>query len=217
MRASANKTVNIVVAEPVIEFLSPTDDAILAGPNITIEYEVANFTLDPTNINGSPEAGRGHTHVYVDGLYQGLDPTGSFEVQGLKGCAHTARLELAQAGHTELGISSEVNFEVRPCLQIEALTSGDSVVGPQVILPFVTPGFVLDGIAPSAGGRYVTQYLDGAYVGFTVVPGSASFTGVGPGEHVFELRLAEGPISDGLEQDGELSPGVAMTISLDVQ
>ncbi len=211
------EAVSVTVAEPTLEFVSPTQGGVLLGPDITIEYTVTNFTLDPININGTPEAGRGHTHVYLDGLYQGLDATGEFEVPGVTGCAHTARLELAQAGHAELGISAEVDFQVQPCLEVEALDAGDTVVGPQVTIPFVTPGFVLDGTAPDAGGRFVTQYLDGSYVGFTAAPGNATFTGVAAGEHVFELRLAEGPVSAGDEPAGELSPAVSTAISLTVQ
>ncbi|MCO4770026.1 MAG: FG-GAP repeat protein [Deltaproteobacteria bacterium] len=212
-----SESVEVTVAEPVLTVTQPLPDEVLEGPDIVIEYEVSNFTLDPINVNGTPEAGRGHTHVYLDGLYQGLNATGTFPVPAVTGCDHTLRLELAEAGHAELGIGVEVGFEVHPCVSVEGLTGGDTVVGPQVTIPFVTPGFALDGTTPENGGLYVTQYLDGVYVGFTTQPGNATYTGVAAGAHVFELRLAEGPVAPGSEQDGERSPAVVSMISLTVQ
>lgn len=209
--------VNVVVAEPEIIPTSPTQGGVITGPDITIEYEVENFTLDPINTNGSPESGSGHTHVYLDGLYRGLDATGSFAIPEVNGCAHSLRLELAEAGHAEIGVSAIVDFDMQPCVGVEGLTDGQSVTGPQVTLPFTTPGFTLDGTQPADSGNYVTLYLDDVYVGFTADAGNAVFTGVSAGEHEFELRLATGPANGGSEFEGELDPPASTKITLQVQ
>jgi len=211
------QTVNVVVAEPQIVPIAPLQGGVLTGPDITIEYEVDNFTLDPINTNGAPESGSGHTHVYLDGLYRGLDASGSFLIPAVNGCAHTLRLELAEAGHAEIGVNSLIDFDLEPCVGVEGLSDGQQVTGPQVTIPFTTPGFTLDGTLPSDSGKYVTQYLDGTYVGFTTQPGNAVFTGVLSGEHEFELRLAEGPASLGSEPEGELDPKASTAITLQVQ
>jgi|GEM_PF-4708223 len=209
--------VTVNVAEPEITLISPTEGQTLTGPNIVIEYEVSNFTLDPVNVNDNPQAGFGHTHMYLDGLYQGLDASGTFPIPGVSGCEHTVRLELAQGGHAELGIGLEADFLLEPCIGVDVLSPGDTVSGPQITIPFLSPGHEIDGTLPALGGNYVTQYVDGNYVGFSSTAGNATFTGVTPGAHVFELRLAEGPVTPGSEQSGELSPLVLTTISLTVQ
>jgi MYXO-CTERM domain-containing protein len=211
-------SVSITVAEPSVTILSPTDSA--NGGDVQILYEVANFTLDPVNVNGTPEDGSGHVHVYMDNLYQGLDATGSFTVPGVDGCTHLARLELALGGHAELGIADETTFSVSPCVALEGLTENQSVNAAAGIvnITYSSPGHVVEASSPPAiGGNYVTHYLDGAYVGFSFLSGNAPFTGVATGAHDFELRLAEGPVSLGQEQGGELVPRASTSITLDVQ
>ena len=211
-------SVSITVAEPSITILSPLDTT--AGGDVQITYEVANFTLDPVNVNGTPQDGSGHVHVYLDNLYQGLDATGAFTVPGVDGCTHLARLELASNGHAELGIADESTFSVSPCVAIEGLTENQTVnaAAGVVNITYTSPGHVVEATSPPAiGGNYVTHYLDGAYVGFSFLAGNAPFTGVANGVHEFELRLAEGPVGVGQEQGGELVPRASTTITLDVQ
>ncbi len=156
----------------------------------------------------------------MDNLYQGLDATGAFTVLGVDGCSHLTRLELALAGHAELGIADEATFSVSPCVALEGLTENQTVnaAAGLVNITYSSPDHVVAAASPPAiGGNYVTHYLDGAYVGFSFLPGNAPFTGVTAGVHDFELRLAEGPVSLGQEQGGELVPRASTSITLDVQ
>ncbi len=210
--------IDITVAEPAVVITSPVGTS--GGGDVPVEYEVSNFTLDPTNINGTPVDGRGHAHVYVDGLYRGLDATGSFTVPDVDGCTHVARVELAAAGHEELGISDESAFSVLPCVAVEGLV-GDQVVsalGGAVNITYSSPGHLVETTnPPQFGGSYVTHYLDGAYVGYSFTTGNATFFEVPAGVHTFGLRLAAGPVMLGQEQDGELDPRASTSITLDVQ
>lgn len=204
-------SVSITVAEPEITITSPTTES---PGDVLVTYEVANFTLDPVNLNGMPEEGRGHTHIYLDGLYQGLDAMGQFTLPDVDGCDHTLRLELALAGHAELGISDEVQFSIRPCVAIEGVVDNDEVISSlgAVNITYTSPGHDIS----LAQGRYVTHYLDGAYVGFSAVPGNATFLDVQPGLQTFEIRLASGQIGLGGEQAGELDPRASAQVTLDV-
>ena len=200
--------VSITVAEPEVTIVGPTGTVV--GGDVDIVYEVANFTLDPVNVNGTPQEGTGHAHVYLDGLYQGLDASGSLTVPGVDGCNHVARIELALAGHAELGIFDEATFSVAPCVAFEGLSNGGTVnsLGGSLTLAYTTVGHDVS----VNDGRYITKYVDGAYVAPGITPGTALFTGVSPGEHTFEIRLAEGGAQ--LGQDGELDPRASARITL---
>ena len=203
-------SVTVTVAEPSVTITSPT--GTVAGGNVLLEYEVANFTLDPVNVNGTPQDGTGHAHVYVDGLYRGLDGTGAFTIPDVDGCDHTARIELALAGHAEIGVADEVSFSVSPCVAIEGLVENQTVFPGAVNITYSSPGHAIS----LTEGRYVTHYLDGAYVGFSAVAGNATFFDVPQGVHEFEIRLASGQIGLGSEQAGELDPRASAGITLDV-
>lgn len=209
-------SVSITVAEPQVTIISPEDTS--AGGDVEIVYEVTNFTLDPDNINGAPEDGSGHAHIYLDGLYRGLDATGTFLVPDVDGCAHTARVELAAAGHAELGISDESTFSVSPCVAIEGLVENQVVSAGLVNITYSSPGHLIEVTnPPQLGGNYVTHYLDGAYAGYSFAPGNATFFDVPVGVHTFGLRLASGPVVPTQEQSGDLQPRASASITLDVQ
>lgn len=50
---------------PSIQIVTPENNATLTTTSVTVELQVENFTLKPPG--GSPRAGEGHIHVYVDG------------------------------------------------------------------------------------------------------------------------------------------------------
>jgi hypothetical protein len=199
--------VSIRAAELIID--SPAaGQTLTSAPEVAVSYSVIGFTLDPDDVN-SPNsevpAGIGHTHIYLDGQYEGLDGTGAFTLPSVSGCTHTLTLLLALANHEELNDSlREVSFTLEPCIAFISPQPGDTVAG-SVTVNFETPGFDFDPLALDGlpDGRHAHYYVDGALENVTVshtffVPGLT----VGP--HEIEIVLSDGDFDVGDPQASEL-------------
>src|SRR3989442_375736 len=97
-------SVNITVAAPSIALTAPT--SIVQGQDLTLTWTVAGFVIDAGAFGGTPEAGRGHVHVFevVNGaaVYKGATAGSSWTFSGLSLGTHTFKVELFNNDHTTL-------------------------------------------------------------------------------------------------------------------
>jgi len=102
--ADYSDSVNITVAAPSIALTAPT--SIVQGEDLTLTWSVAGFVLDAGAFGGTPEAGRGHVHVFevVNGapVYKGATAGSSWTFSGLSLGTHTFKVELFNNDHTAL-------------------------------------------------------------------------------------------------------------------
>jgi hypothetical protein len=210
---------SVEVASPRILVSAPEPGATVAGPGVSVAYDVEGFVLDPVNLNGgTPTPGVGHVHIYLDDVYSGIDADGAFELPDVDGCEHELALVLALVNHQEVGDLVFVPFSYEPCVFVDGLADGAQVTGTSLDLGFGTRGFELEGDGPSAPvGRHVHRYLDGQFLGDSTA-GSAAFDGLTPGDHVLELRLADEALAPGALLPGaqELDPRASARISITV-
>ncbi len=206
-------TLPLLVQSASIQIDSPTEGDTVTGPGVTATYTVAGFQLVP-EVGGEPVSGQGHAHVYLDGVYSGIDATGTVGLPQVNGCDHTIRLRLALANHAEQPAFDQVAFSYRPCVAIEAPLADAELLGPGVSVLYSTPGFVVDPEEDPSGptGNHVHVYLDGEFVD-TDVSGSTVIVPVGTaGPHEIELRLAAPGHVAGLPSTDEVVPEVSTTV-----
>src|SRR2546427_631935 len=80
-------TIALTVVTPSIALTAPS--SITAGEDLRIAWTVTGFVLDSAAFGGTPEAGRGHVHVFVDGTYSAATASTSFVLTGLAAGSHT--------------------------------------------------------------------------------------------------------------------------------
>ncbi len=193
----AGDAIDISIAAPQLTVLTPAEGAtLISAPEVAVEYSVIGFTLDPDDVNSPSSdvpAGVGHSHIYLNGQYQGLDPTGSFVLPAVNGCEHALSLILALANHEELNESlTQVNFNLEPCVAIDTPTDGQSVGG-DVTVRYATPGFVPDPIDIDGlpNGKHFHFYVDGAFENVTIEYNFV-LDDLDVGEHEVRVVLADG-------------------------
>ena len=94
------KLLTVTVAAPSIQASAPV--SIEVGQALNVSWTVNGFVLDNAAFGGTPEAGRGHVHVFVDGTYNTATAGTSVSLSGLATGTHTIRVELYNNDHTEL-------------------------------------------------------------------------------------------------------------------
>ena len=95
-----NATIALTVVTPSIALTAPS--SITAGEDLRISWAVTGFVLDSAAFGGTPEAGRGHVHVFVDGTYTAATPATSFVLTGIAAGSHNISVELYNNDHSEL-------------------------------------------------------------------------------------------------------------------
>ena len=193
----AGDAIDVSIRSPQLTVLTPTEGAtLISAPEVAVEYSVLGFALDPDDVNSPSSdvpAGVGHSHIYLNGQYQGLDPTGSFVLPAVNGCSHTLSLILALANHEEINESlTQVNFNLEPCLSILSPLPGQSIGG-TVTVEFESPGFAFDSIDVDGlpNGKHLHYYVDDEF-GNVTVQDSFDLDDLAVGEHEVRLVLADG-------------------------
>lgn len=72
-----------------------------------LEIRVENFTFDPKAVNGAHVSGRGHAHVYVDGVKIGRAYGPWYHLSALPEGEHEVRVTLNANDHTQLAVGGE--------------------------------------------------------------------------------------------------------------
>ncbi|MBI2866425.1 MAG: Ig-like domain-containing protein, partial [Chloroflexi bacterium] len=79
---------------PMVEILSPTEGELVLGPDVTFVFQVTSFTLSQEEIGMAPVPGRGHMHIYLDGMFKGTVASTTFTLPGLSPGMHTVKVDL---------------------------------------------------------------------------------------------------------------------------
>ncbi len=150
---------------PAIAFTSPKDDAVVTAGNVTVNVQVANFTL--VDKLGQPNvAGEGHIHFFLDvtapttqgqpavtaaGTYAATAST-SYTWTGVTAGKHTFSAELINNNHTPLNppVVATMTITVQPAPAATATAT------PTATSPTVTITAPANGSTLSAGDILVT-------------------------------------------------------------
>ncbi|HEX9709038.1 MAG TPA: hypothetical protein VGB42_03605 [Candidatus Thermoplasmatota archaeon] len=187
----------VAAGAPSIRITAPSDGSTVPLNWTVVTVEVANLILDPDAVGGSPVAGRGHWHVFVDGVYISFSATGQAVVADLTPGVHTLRVQLHQNNHEPLdpAVFHEVTVTVegkRPSIAITSPAGGAVVWGDRVTVTTAVSNWTLDAVAvggaPVPGTGHWHVFVDGTYVSFSAAL-SVELTGLTPGDHEVKVAL----------------------------
>jgi hypothetical protein len=207
----------VLVQSASVQIIDPTEGSTVTGPGVVARYDVSAFTLSD-QIGGQPVQGEGHVHIYLDGVYSGLNFSGEITLDEVNGCDHTLRLKLALADHTELAAEGLVAFSYRPCVAIGAPAEDDQLAGPLVTVQYESLGFELDPgeVSGVPTGRHVHIYLDGTFIDTDTSGAAMDLPVSGAGPHELEIRLANPGHVVGLETSDEVVPEVSAVVGFEL-
>ncbi len=94
-----------VSGAPAITITAPTNGLVTTETSLSVTVSITNFTLDPVAGNNTIAVGRGHWHVYVDGVLSTMEDDLNATVAGLAVGPHEVRVELVNRDHTALGVA----------------------------------------------------------------------------------------------------------------
>lgn len=92
-----------------ISILSPTDGSSFSSNELTLRVAVRGFDLDAALVGKGTQAGKGHYHVYRDGVLVDFfsTPTARISMRNLEPGEHTFEAVPAQNNHTEITENAE--------------------------------------------------------------------------------------------------------------
>jgi hypothetical protein len=95
--------VTIAANAASVNITSPKAGSSTANSSVTVAVDVKNFTLDAANFgkDGTNAPGKGHYHVFVDGVYITAAATSSVTIEVAPG-NHVLSVELVNNDHSEL-------------------------------------------------------------------------------------------------------------------
>lgn len=186
-----------VAAEPDVRITSPAEGATVPLNWTLVGVEATDFVLDPAAIGQAPAAGRGHYHVFLDGVYLYYSADDAALVKDIGAGPHTVRVALYNNDHTPIDppVWDEVNITVlggRSALSITAPVGGAVVWGDSVPVAVAVTDFTLNpgdvGAAPVQAEGHWHLFVDGVYVRYVLEPATV-LTGLAPGEHIVRAVL----------------------------
>jgi hypothetical protein len=189
--------VTVLPGRPSIKIIDPLPGSTVALNWTFVTVEVSNFTLDPAAIGSAPVAGRGHYHVFVDGVYRSMAGTTTAAVIDLGPGPHSIRVELYNNNHVPLAapVFDDVRVMVTGAKPSIAITSQlpDSIVwGNSTNLTVSVVNFILDpdaiGGAVVNGRGHMHLYVDDAYLTATTAL-TISVVDLAPGDHWINVTL----------------------------
>lgn len=199
--------------EPMIEITGPADGSGSYDGSFDLAFSVQNFTLDPGAMGGSPETGRGHVHVYVDGQLVAETAEEEATVDTLGAGDHEIVVRLAGNDHSELPANDSLAVVVQvPTIEIVSPADGAVLAASSTPLVFAVEDFVL---SPSIGGDDVFGeghfriLVDGELRDWGSDPLTAMATGMTEGRHSIKVELVK---NDGTPMD----PPVVAEVDVEV-
>ncbi|MFN7144899.1 MAG: hypothetical protein ACK4YP_14075, partial [Myxococcota bacterium] len=179
----------------MIEITGPVDGSGSYNGAFDLTWTVDNFTLDPGAIGGSPETGRGHVHVYVDGQLLAETAEEEATIDGLATGDHEVVVRLAGNDHAEIAANDSLSlFVQRPTIELISPADGAVLAASSTPLVFNVEDFVL---SPSIGGEDVFGeghfriLVDGELRDWGSDPLTAMATGMAEGRHSIKVELVK--------------------------
>jgi hypothetical protein len=181
-------------ATPTLTLVTPAADQGFYGAPAEIRYEVTDFTLDASGLDGANEAGHGHAHVYLDNELLGESTDGTYVITGLEEGMRSLEVRLARNDHSELDVAVQRDFPVAvPTLAITAPNDGAVLDRSNSPLSFSVAGFDVmptRGEADLFGEGHVIVKADGQFRDWSVDPMlPIEVTGLAPGAHTVQVEL----------------------------
>lgn len=219
-----SRSVEIIPLEPTLEVLNPDDGAVvpLTFPLTVqlVDFDLVTDTLDPVQ---PAIAGKGHFHLFVDGVYQGFKVTNTFDVKLITPGPHNVRVSLHYQNHQAVEPPVEVEIDVigddTPALQIVSPVGGADGgeplgIGPHAVLVHADNfeiADVPDG-PPTPGLGVWSLFVDGAFVGTFEEPATV-LPELSEGEHTIRAELFDHAFEPVLDGEGEpVADEVSVTV-----
>lgn len=199
---------------PRIALTEPAPDEQRYGSSLVARYEVANLELDERAIGGADVEGRGHVHVYLDGVLVGETGATEWTLAELPSGGHTVEVRLADNSHDERWEGSWAWVETRDArVSILGPTDGSVLTASSAPLLLQVDGFdispdVAFGEPEFGTGRYVVE-VDGVVTDLGVDVATAQLTQLSEGVHEVAVELVS---ADG----APLDPPARDTVTVEV-
>jgi hypothetical protein len=186
----------VVRGAPKVTILSPAGGDHVDSSSVDLTFVIANFTLDPSAIGLPPVAGRGHWHLFVDGVYRGLGTSLTATATRLMPGTHAIVVELYNNDHTDLiwAAFDQVTVTVNagsPSVTILDPTPSTALPLNFTVLRVAAQNFsVVDkpDQTPVAGEGHWHIFVDGAFYGMAYTT-SAVVEGLLAGQHTVRVVL----------------------------
>jgi hypothetical protein len=194
----------VLANAPRVTITAPADPSTVNAASVEAEFTVGNFTLDASKVGQAPQAGTGHWHVLVDGVYIGYGADLVSMVSDLSQGPHVITIELHNNDHSALTWPAFDLLRIvvpsgAPKVTITSPGASSTVNSSSVVLNFTVANFTLDGSKvgqpPEAGIGHWHLYVDGVYTGYGATL-SATAVHLAPGTHVLSVELHNNDHSD---------------------
>jgi hypothetical protein len=202
-----------------ISILSPQSGDLVGG-EVTVVYQVMDFTLNENGVGEEAEEGFGHVHIYVNGEYVDYTASNSYTLSDLEAGFNTIGVVLANNDHTEISESwQEVEIEV-----VDPLSPYVIITSPEYGTELDRSSFQLElaydnfEISDDVGGHshngegHYHIYVDGEYFDYGTDPDNAWVTRLEPGEREIMVELVN---NDHTSMDPVVSDTIQVEISAD--
>ena len=169
--------------DPLIAITSPTDGATLYSSEVTISFDISNFTV------GTAGSGDGHIHYSLDNGSTVMQYTDDdIALTGLSETSHTFIIWLVDDSHANLSphVADTVSFTVAPALTATPISDIQSgVIAEETVVTITGTVTAGSGETPDGSVAFYLQEGTGQYSGINVYISSSSGFSVNRGDSIF--------------------------------
>lgn len=190
-------TVTVNSTAPMVSILSPAEGTALVGSSVEMEVGLSSFVIDP--LGSGNQAGHGHLHVWVDGVFfdESLDATRVLVTRMAEG-SHTVKVQLVQNDHTPVQEGGTCGVDNLSCAERTFVAGSLDLAFEEVASPYASatvPVFIVSAnffiIKPTGtnlpGKGHVHIYVDGDFVAEGMEVYTFAYH-VAAGTHTLEIR-----------------------------
>jgi hypothetical protein len=186
----------VLPGAPRVTIATPAGGADIGSSSVEVTFAVSNFTLDPAAVGLPPVPGRGHWHLFVDGVYRGFGAALTATATRMQPGTHTIVVELYNNNHTDLTWPAFDQVTVfvsagSPFVAILDPTSASSLPLNFTVVRVAVENFsVVDkpDQTPVAGEGHWHIFVDGAFYGMAYAS-TAVVEGLSAGQHTIRVVL----------------------------
>lgn len=192
-------TVTVNSTAPMVTILSPAEGTALVGSSVEMEVSLSSFVFDP--LGSGNQAGHGHLHVWVDGVFsdESVDAARVLATRMAEG-SHTVKVELVQNDHTPVQEGGTCGVDNLSCAERTFVAGPLDLALAEVTSPYASATiptnvssanfFINKPSGSNVPGRgHLHIYVDGDFVAEGVDAYSFAYH-VSAGPHILEVRAA---------------------------